>query len=77
VLREHLPLGTILARYKIEHLSRPKAFLKVRSDEFINRVLGISGNHMLYGRRNTLSNPQQHPIAEIVEILPPSIPSQQ
>src|SRR5947207_3212638 len=71
ILRERLPLGTILARYKIQHASRPKAFLKVQSDQFINGILGLSGTQTLFGRRNTLSNTQQHPIAEIVEILPP------
>jgi hypothetical protein len=71
ILREYLPLGTILARYKIDHTSRPKAFLKVQSDAFINGVLGLNGPHTLYGRRNTLSNLQGHSLAEIVEILPP------
>jgi hypothetical protein len=71
ILREHLPLGTILARYKIDHSSRPKAFLKVQSDAFINGVLGLHSPHTLYGRRNTLSNGQGHSLAEIVEILPP------
>ncbi len=71
ILREHLPLGTILARNKIDHTSRPKAFLKVQSDAFMNGVLGLNGVHTLYGRRNTLSNLQGQPLAEIVEILPP------
>ncbi len=71
ILREHLPLGTLLARYKIEHTSRPKAFLKVQSDSFINGIMGISGSQTLFGRRNTLSNPQGRALAEIVEILPP------
>jgi len=71
ILREHLPLGTILARYKIDHTSRPKAFLKVQSDAFMNGVLGLSGTQTLYGRRNTLSNPQGQALAEIVEFLPP------
>jgi chorismate-pyruvate lyase len=71
ILRERLPLGTILARHAVAHTSRPKAFLKVTSDDFINSVLGLSGHQTLYGRRNTLSNLEQHPLAEIVEILPP------
>lgn len=72
ILAERLPLGTILAKYKIEHTSRPKGFLRIHSDEFINVALGITGRHVLYGRRNTLSNPDGHPLAEIVEILPPA-----
>lgn len=72
ILAESLPLGSILAKYKIAHTSRPKAFLKIPSDNFINRALGLTGKHVLYGRRNTLSNPEGHPLAEIVEILPPA-----
>lgn len=75
ILRGRVPLGSILARYKIEHLSRPKAFLKVKSDDFINRVFSLSGSQILFGRRNTLSNLEQHPLAEIVEILPPVSPT--
>lgn len=72
ILAERLPLGSILAKYCIEHTSRPKGFLRIQSDEFINKALGLSGRHVLYGRRNTLSNPEGHPLAEIVEILPPA-----
>jgi chorismate-pyruvate lyase len=72
ILAERLPLGSILAKYKIEHTSRPKAFLKIQADDFINLALGITGKQVLYGRRNTLSNPDDHPLAEIVEILPPA-----
>ncbi len=71
ILAERLPLGSILAKYRIEHTSRPKCFLRIQSDEFINSALGLSGSYVLYGRRNTLSTPEGHPLAEIVEILPP------
>lgn len=72
ILAERLPLGSILGKYKIAHTSRPKGFLRIESDDFINRALGLTGKHILYGRRNTLSNPEGHPLAEIVEILPPA-----
>ena len=55
----------------IAYLSRPKAFLKVYSDDWIGRALQLDGPRTLYGRRNTLTDPQQRPLAEIVEILPP------
>ncbi|MBM3841255.1 MAG: hypothetical protein FJ398_25545 [Verrucomicrobia bacterium] len=74
ILEERLPLGHILAEHKINHASRPKAFLRVKSDDFINRALRLQGAQTLFGRRNTLLDPAQHPIAEIVEILPPVIP---
>jgi chorismate-pyruvate lyase len=72
ILAETLPLGTILAKHKVTHTSRPKAFLRVRSDDFINGVFALRGTHTLYGRRNTLSNLEGHSLAEIVEILPPA-----
>lgn len=72
ILEEQLPLGRILKECEVQHLSRPKAFLKVQSDELINRALGLEQRHTLYGRRNTLTDPQLRPLAEIVEILPPA-----
>ena len=70
ILHERLPLGSLLHEYKIPHTSRPRAYLRLASDKFINDVLGMSGAHVLYGRRNTLYDPQDRPLAEIVEILP-------
>jgi chorismate-pyruvate lyase len=71
ILGERIPLGTLLAEYKVTHTSRPKAFLRIESDDFINTAFKLTGQRWLYGRRNTLWNPQQLPLAEIVEILPP------
>lgn len=71
ILEEHLPLGQILKDAGVVYTSRPKAFLRIESDELINRALRLTGAHTLYGRRNTLSNAQERPIADIVEILPP------
>jgi chorismate-pyruvate lyase len=71
ILEEQEPLGTILADFKISHASRPKAFLRLQADAFIKGALQLSGDHVLYGRRNTLFDAQQHSLAEIVEILPP------
>ena len=72
ILEERLPLGHILAEHKIAHTSRPKAFLRIQSDDFISRALRLEGSHALFGRRNTLLDPRHFPIAEIVEILPPA-----
>lgn len=72
ILEERLPLGHILAEHRIVHTSRPKAFLRVKSDDFMNGALRLQGACDLFGRRNTLLDPARHPIAEIVEILPPS-----
>ena len=73
ILNEHLPLGHILAEDAVPHASRPRAYLRLASDKLINEVLGLTGAHVLYGRRNTLFDPQQRPLAEIVEILPPPV----
>ena len=70
ILEEQEPLGTILNDFKIPHASRPKAYLRIEADEFIKGALQISGKQVLYGRRNTLFDPQHRALAEIVEILP-------
>ncbi|HWF19697.1 MAG TPA: hypothetical protein VG754_10535 [Verrucomicrobiae bacterium] len=70
ILHEKLPLGHILHQYKIAHASRPRAYLRLASDKLISKVLNLNGAQVLYGRRNTLYDPQQRPLAEIVEILP-------
>ena len=73
ILAERLPLGHILQEFKIPHSSRPSAFLRLASDKLISQVLELTGARVLYGRRNTLYDPQEHPLAEIVEILPTHI----
>jgi hypothetical protein len=71
ILRGHLPLGRILAVFGIAFASRPRAFLRMASDEFIARALNLKERQILYGRRNTLLDTWERPLAEIVEILPP------
>ena len=70
ILEENRPLGHILKKFNIEHSSRPRSFLTVASDRFINEALKLDGGHFLYGRRNTLVDNWDRPLAEIVEILP-------
>lgn len=72
ILEEAGPLGRIIREHGIVHHSRPKAFLKIVSDDFINQALALTGPQVLYGRRNTLQNESMQPLAEIVEILPPT-----
>jgi chorismate-pyruvate lyase len=71
ILEEREPLGHILRDCAVTHSSRPKAYLRVESDELINRALNLTGRHTLYGRRNTHFDTQDRALAEIVEILPP------
>ena len=72
ILEEQFPLGHVLRVHGIAYASRPKAFLRIASDKLINRLLHLQGAHVLFGRRNTLFNPADEPLAEIVEILPPA-----
>lgn len=72
ILAGRFPLGHVLREYQVPYLSRPRAFLRVASDPFINGMLDLQGAHVLYGRRNTLLDPAGHSLAEIVEILPPA-----
>jgi chorismate-pyruvate lyase len=72
ILKEQWPLGHILRDYAIPHASRPSGFLRVASDQLISRVLSLTGAHVIYGRRNTLFDEAERPLAEIVEILPPA-----
>lgn len=71
ILKEQRPLGHILKQFNIVHSSRPQSFLTVSSDDFMNRALKLDGVQSLYGRRNTLVDNWDRPLAEIVEILPP------
>jgi hypothetical protein len=72
ILREQQPLGRILAERGVEFSSQPRAYLRLASDDFMNGVLDLAGPHWLYGRRNTLLDSWERPLAEIVEILPPA-----
>ena len=70
ILEEKWPLGRILKECEIRFASQPRGFMRIASDKLINSVLHLSGAHLLYGRRNTLTDPAGRSLAEIVEILP-------
>jgi chorismate-pyruvate lyase len=72
ILSELRPLGRILHACRLEFFSRPSAYFRLASDDFIGGVLKLSGVHFLYARRNTLLDGWERPLAEIVEILPPT-----
>jgi chorismate-pyruvate lyase len=71
ILKEERPLGKILAEHKIAFASKPRAFLQIAADAFIQSALVLDAEATLYGRRNTLVDAWDRPLAEIVEILPP------
>lgn len=70
ILQEHRPLGQILKQFNIAHSSRPRSYLTVTADKFMCGALQLSGAPALFGRRNTLIDHWERPLAEIVEILP-------
>ncbi|HZO83798.1 MAG TPA: hypothetical protein VFC26_01210 [Verrucomicrobiae bacterium] len=72
ILEAHWPLGRVLREFGIPYVSRPKAFLRVASDRLISGALQLTGTHRLYGRCNRLSDQKGNPLADIVEILPPT-----
>lgn len=72
ILEEHRPLGGILNASGRAYTSRPTAYLRFAADAFIRDALRLSHSVFLYGRQNTLRDALGHPLAEIVEILPPS-----
>lgn len=71
ILEERIPLGHVLAAHQIAHSSRPKAYLRIEADAHICKALNLTGSQSLFGRRNTLADVVQRPLAEIIEILPP------
>ncbi|MBE7502921.1 MAG: hypothetical protein HS113_22095 [Verrucomicrobiales bacterium] len=71
ILDEYLPLGHILKMRGVPHVGRPLAYLRIESDDLINRAFRLRGRHTLYGRRNTLRDMSGRPLSDIIEILPP------
>jgi len=72
ILDERVPLGDLLRIHAVAHSSRPKAFFRLCADVLMMEALQLSEPRMLYGRRNTLLDTVQRPLAEVVEILPPT-----
>jgi hypothetical protein len=66
-----VPLGNLLRLHAVPHRSQPKAFFRLRADQLMVSALHLPDRAWLYGRRNTLLDAQQFPVAEVVEILPP------
>lgn len=71
ILDERVPLGHLLRVHSVPHSSRPKAFFRLEADALMREALRLPGSRLLYGRRNTLLDSVNRPLAEVVEILPP------
>jgi hypothetical protein len=72
ILEGQQPFGTVLHGQKIVHFSRPEAFIGVVPDDTISEALGLTACPVLYGRRSALWNTSNIPLAQVLEILPPS-----
>ena len=70
ILKEYVPLGSILDRFEIVHTCHPSAYLRIVADSLISAELHVAESAVLYGRRNTLKDAQGRVLSEIVEILP-------
>ena len=73
ILRAEMPLGAILKSFHIEYKCKPRAFFEIESDDAMNTALTLSGTQTLYGRCNEIRNSAGRILAEIVEILPPTL----
>jgi hypothetical protein len=75
IFRAEMPLGTILRSFRIDYVSKPRAFFEIESDDHMNAALALSQTQTLYGRANEITNTEDQVLADIVEILPPMIDS--
>lgn len=64
------PLGGLLGQHRFPHSSKPKAYFRVKADEFIAANLRCEPGSVLYGRCNALFADDGLAFADIVEILP-------
>lgn len=71
ILQEEIPLGAVLKKCAVPHRTEAKCFLRVESDELINRVFALPQPVTLHGRKAVICDLQGRPLSEIVEILPP------
>ena len=72
ILQEEIPLGGILKRCHVQHRTEAKCFLRVQADALIGEKFALANSATLYGRKAVISDPQNRPLCEIVEILPPA-----
>lgn len=72
ILLEQVPLGSILRECGVRHQTEAKSFLRVEPDELIVKTLELEAPTTLYGRKAVISDLNGKPLAEIVEILPPT-----
>lgn len=70
ILEARLPLGRLLHDFNVPYVSSPRGFFEVTPELDTCELLGVQAGQALYGRRNSLLNPEGKMLADIVEILP-------
>ncbi len=75
ILVGELPLGTILKKAKMEFISRPIAYFRIKPGASVRHSFGVPADGWLYGRCNKLLALSGRTIADVVEILPPNLPA--
>ena len=71
ILRNEMPLGSILAHDQVAHTSAPYGYFRLHSDNLMETHFELSSAATLYGRRNRLLALDGRTLAEIVEIITP------
>ncbi len=71
ILEQHLPLGGLLNRFKVDYRSEPKAFIRLGADPVMQRVFGTQEAREFFGRSNVLIGAGGETLARIVEVLRP------
>jgi chorismate-pyruvate lyase len=75
VLQGDIPLGSILKHAGIEFKSRPRAYFRIKPGEAVRHSFGVPADGWLFGRCNQLLTVSGELLADVVEILPPSLPT--
>jgi hypothetical protein len=66
-----IPMGTIYKMFSIQHINRPQAYYRVKSDNRINKLFKLNEPTILYCRINRQVNTNNDLLALALEILPP------
>ena len=64
------PLGKLLEEHKIDYISNPRGYFKLKSDNLMSEILKCPLSEYLYGRCNKITDNKGYTIADIVEVLP-------
>ena len=64
------PLGKLLGEYKIDYISNPLGYFKLKQNNLMSEILQCPLSEYLYGRCNKITDNNGYTIADIVEVLP-------